>query len=148
MLALISLALLVGCSTPSAPAKASTHDMTEEAWYGRSVGELEALNRDAESAFRGGKSDRAAALIQQGEPIRDRILSTPRPTTAAAEAASDMDDLYGRMLLANRHYGWARLLFQKNLARWKHWTPRTPESARRLQQAESEIAECDRRLAL
>jgi hypothetical protein len=62
------------------------------------------------------------------------------------EEASDLDDLYGRMLLANRHYGGARLLFQKNLARWKHWQPQTPETARRLKQAESAIAECDRHL--
>jgi hypothetical protein len=52
------------------------------------------------------------------------------------------------MLLANRHYGWARLQFQKNVARWKHWMPQTKETARRLKQAESAIAECDRRLDL
>jgi hypothetical protein len=63
------------------------------------------------------------------------------------EAASDLDQLYGRMLLANHHYGWARLLFQKNLARWKNWTPQTPETARRSKLAASAIAECDRRLA-
>jgi hypothetical protein len=77
-----------------------------------------------------------------------RLLSVQRPTLDAAEAASDLDDLYGRMLLANRHYGWARLQFQKNVARWKHWMPQTKETARRLKQAESAIAECDRRLDL
>jgi hypothetical protein len=50
------------------------------------------------------------------------------------------------MLLANHHYGWARLQFQKNLARWRHWQPATPEATRRLQQAKSAIAECDRHL--
>jgi hypothetical protein len=64
----------------------------------------------------------------------------------AAIAASDQDDLYGRMLLSNRHYGWARLLFQKILSRWKHWQPQTPETARLLKQAESAIAECDRHI--
>lgn len=74
----------------------------------------------------------------------NRLLAVPRPTLAAMEAASDLDDLYGRMLLANRHYGWARLLFQKNLARWKNWNPQTEESGRRRKLAESRMAECDR----
>jgi hypothetical protein len=75
-----------------------------------------------------------------------RLLSVPRPTLEAAEAASDLDQLYGRMLLSNRHYGWARLMFQKNLARWKHWQPQTPETSRRFQQAVSAIAECDKHI--
>jgi hypothetical protein len=60
------------------------------------------------------------------------------------EAASDLDDLYGRMLLSNQHYVWAQTLFQKNLARWKYWQPQTPETARRMKQAEDAIAECER----
>ena len=75
-----------------------------------------------------------------------RLLAVPNPTLEAAVAASDLDDLYGRMLLSNRHYGWARLQFQKNLSRWKHWQPQTPETARLRQQAESAIAECDRHI--
>jgi hypothetical protein len=63
------------------------------------------------------------------------------------EAASDLDELYGKMLLSNRNYGWARLMFQKNVARWKHWNPRTPDTAARLKEAESEIVECDRRMS-
>jgi len=60
--------------------------------------------------------------------------------------ASDLDDLYGQMLLSNRNYGWARLFFQKNLARWKNWKPQTPDTAARLKQAQDAIAECDRRM--
>jgi hypothetical protein len=60
------------------------------------------------------------------------------------EAASDLDDLYGRMLLSNRHYEWAQFQFQKNLARWKYWKPQTPDTARRMEAAETAIAECDR----
>jgi len=104
------------------------------------------MNHEAVSSFESGKSDQAAALIEKGQPLVKRLLSVPQPTLEATEAASDLDDLYGRMLLANRHYGWARLLFQKNLARWKHWQPPTAESARRLKQAESAIAECDRHI--
>jgi hypothetical protein len=84
--------------------------------------------------------------MKKGESLSARLLAVPRPTLAATEAASDLDQLYGQMLLSNRKYGWARLQFQKNLARWKHWRPQTPETARRLRQAESAIAECDRRI--
>ena len=104
------------------------------------------MNREAESLFRSGKRDQAAATIQKAEPLMNRLVSVPRPTLAATEAASDLDQLYGRMLLSNRHYGWARLQFQKNLARWKYWRPQTPETARRFKQAQDAIAECDRHL--
>ena len=75
-----------------------------------------------------------------------RLLTVSQPSLEATIAASDLDQLYGRMLLANRHYGWARLQFQKNLARWKHWQPRTADVAARQQQAEDAIAECDRHI--
>jgi hypothetical protein len=62
------------------------------------------------------------------------------------EAVSDLDDLYARMLLSDGHDGFARMLLQKNRARWKNWKPQTADTMRRLQQAEDGIAECDRRL--
>ena len=141
-LAIVAAALITGCA--SAPAPQS--NPTAEAWYGQTVERLAALNREAERSFESHKPDQAAALIEKGEPLVSRLLSVSRPTLPAVEAASDRDHLYGRMLLSNRHYGWARLLFQKNLARWRHWQPRTPDTARRLEQAESAIAECDRHL--
>ncbi len=109
--------------------------------------QLAELNRSAERAFQGGKSDQAAALIGQGQPLVNRLLNVPKPSLAAVEAASDLDDLYGRMLLSNRNYTWAITMFEKNRARWKNWTPQTPETMRRLKQAESAIEECDRRMA-
>ena len=142
VLAILASGFLTACE----PAPAPQRDATKEAWYGETVQQLVGMNREAESFFESGKSDQAAALIEKGQPLMSRLLSVPRPTLEATEAASDLDDLYGRMLLANRHYGWARLLFQKNLARWRHWQPPTPEAARRLQQAKSAIAECDRHL--
>jgi hypothetical protein len=104
-------------------------------------------NREAKAFLERGKGDAAAALVQNGEALSRQLLSVPRPTLAATEAASDVDELYGQMLLANRNYGWARMMFQKNVARWKHWTPKTAETARRLKQAESAIADCDRRMS-
>jgi hypothetical protein len=133
-----------GCAP--APAGPQKPDPTEEASYGQAVEQLTVLNREAESLLRSGNMDQAAAMITKGQPMGSRLLSIPRPTLAAMEAASDLDDLYGRMLLGNRHYGWARLVFQKNVARWSNWKPQTQETARRRKLAEAGIAECDRGL--
>ena len=86
-------------------------------------------------------------MVTEGQPLLNRLIAVPRPTLAAMEAASDLDDLYGRMLLRDHRYGWARLQFQKNAVRWKHWSPRTGATARRLQEAEARLAECDRLIA-
>ena len=86
-------------------------DPTTERWYGQTVDELSAMNRQANEFFKNGKGDEAAALIEKGEPLSSRLLSVPQPTLAATEAASDLDQLYGQMLLSNKNYGWARLLF-------------------------------------
>ncbi len=143
--ALFAALLLAGCApTPVKPLPAETP--AAEAWYGEAVRQLNLLNRQAEDLLRSRKTDQTAALITKGQPIMTRLLSVRRPTLAALEAASDLDDLYGRMLLSNRHYGWARMLFQKNLARWTNCQPQTAETARRRKLAESEIAECDRRI--
>lgn len=139
--------LLTGCGPSPAPVEKTQRDPTAEPWYGKTVDELAAMNRQAEEFFRSGKGDDAAALIEKGEPLSDRLLSVPKPTLAATEAASDLDQLYGQMLFSNRNYGWARLLFQRNVARWKTWKPQTPETSRRLKLAESAIAECDRHIS-
>ena len=141
----VAVLLLAGCGAPPPPAKAV--DPTTEAWYGQTVAELAAANREAEADLAVGKRDEAAAAIVRGQGMEKRLLSVSRPTLAAEEAVSDLERLYGRMLLSNRHYGWARLAFQKNLARWRHWVPETPDTVRRREQAEADIAECDRRMA-
>jgi hypothetical protein len=142
LLVILAAAFLASCEQAPAPPR----DATKEPWYRDTVEQLTAMNREANSAFANGKSDQAAALIEKGQPLVARVLAVPNPTSEAAVAASDLDDLYGRMLLSNRYYGWARLLFQKNLSRWKHWQPQTPETARLQKQAESAIAECDRHI--
>lgn len=136
--------LLAGCD--SSRPKLVQHDPTQEPWYRESTAQLTALSADARKQFQQGHPDAASQLIQTSEPLVKRLLGVPRPTLEVADAASDLDDLYGRMLLSNRHYGWARLQFQKNLARWKNWTPQTGESQKRLQQAKDAIAECDRHI--
>ena len=119
---------------------------TQQRWYADTLQRLSQLNRQAERAFQAGKGDEASALILKAEPLANRLVSVVHPTLAAVEAASDLDQLYGQMLLSNRNYGWARLQFQKNRARWKSWEPQTGETARRLKLAEDAIAECDRRM--
>jgi hypothetical protein len=140
-LALVGILVLAGSRPAPAPSKA---DPTEESWYGETTQQLATLNRQAERSLASGNSDAASAAILRGQPLEERLLSAVHPTLAATEAASDLDRLYGRMLLANRHYGWARLMFQKNLGRWRTWRPETDESHRRLQQAKDDIAACDR----
>lgn len=138
--------LLTACGPEPAPAPSAPRNAVDETWYRDAVTQLTALDRQAEALFSKGKPDDAAALIQKGEPLATRVLSVSRPTLQATEAASDLDHLYGRMLLSNHRYGWARLQFQKNLARWKHWQPQTPETERRLKLAQASIAECDRHI--
>ena len=87
------------------------------------------------------------AIVTNAQPVENRLLSVPRPTLAAMQASSDLDDVYGRMLLRNRQYGWARDFFQKNVIRWKTWKPRTADTERRWKQAVAAVAECDRGLA-
>jgi hypothetical protein len=141
VLAILFAALLAGCSGSTSP-----HDVTRELWYQQTVAQVAQMNREAENFFKGGKPDQAAATIEKAEPLVRRLLGISHPSVEAAQAASDLDDLYGRMLLSNRHYGWARLQFQKNLSRWKHWTPQTPDTERRVKLALAEIAECDRHI--
>jgi hypothetical protein len=143
---ILGVLVVTGCA-PAPVKQGPPLDDTKEAWYGRTVEQLAGMNRDASRAFEAGKQDEASALIQSADPLVKRLLAVPRPTLAATEAAADVDDLYGRMLLANRHYGWARLMFQKNLARWKYWRPQTAETAVRYKRAEAAIAECDRHLS-
>jgi hypothetical protein len=136
----MAAALLTGCGSAPPPGG----DASQPTWYQQTVDQLAEMNRSAEGFIKDGKPDQAAALIEKGEPLASRLLNVPKPTLPAVEAASDLDDLYGRMLESNRHYAWAITLFEKNRARWKNWAPQTRESARRLKLAESEIEDCDR----
>jgi hypothetical protein len=139
--------LFAGGCTPQRRAEPPKPDPTSEPWYAQTVETVVALQREGEARVKERKMDAAAAKITEAQPLAARLLSVSKPTLEAVQAASDLDDLYGRMLMRNRHYGWARMQFQKNVARWKNWKPRTEETERRLAQAEAAIAECDRQLA-
>jgi hypothetical protein len=147
MRAIVFLAAVFITACGDQPSAAPQPDSAADSQYNQSVQQLAATTRAAETAFQQGKPDDAAALIEKAEPVSSEVLAVPKPTLAAMEAASDLDDLYGRMLLSNKHYEWALFLFQKCSARWKYWQPQTEETARRLKLAESEIAICQRRMA-
>lgn len=140
----VALILLSGCGPAPTPQEPVKLDVTKEAWYGPTVDQVRAINKEADALVKTGKADQAAARITEGQPLVSRLLSAPQPTLAAMEAASDLDHLYATMLLSNRHYGWARLFFQKNQTRWSSWKPPTADTERRRKQAELGIVECDR----
>ncbi len=144
--ALLVAALLSACAAAPPPSTQAPKDETKEPWYAETVANLAAQNREAARLWKGGKADDAAALIQSGETLASRLLAVPRPTLAAMQDASDLDNLYGRMLFSNRNYGWARLFFQKNAARWKNWKPQSADTAARLKEAQTAIDECDRKI--
>jgi hypothetical protein len=141
---LVAFVFLAACG-PS-PEQHVQKDPTTEAWYTKTVTDLTAIARQAKDLFEKGKADDAAALIEKGEPLSAKLLAVRNPTLPAVQAASDLDQLYGQMLFSNHNYGWARLMFQKNLARWKNWTPQTPDTAARLQAAQTAIALCDTKI--
>ena len=140
---MILAAVLTACSPAPQPAIHPRPDPTKEAWYGENISQLAAMSREAETLLHHNAPDQAAAVITRSQPLIQRLLSAPRPTLGAMEAVSDSDQLYGQMLVANRHYVWARVLFQKNVTRWTLWTPQTPDTLRRLKSARSAVAECD-----
>ena len=140
---ILAAALLSGCSA-SPPASQPKADPTTAASYGLAVSELASMGRQAEELLQNGKADQAAVIVGNGQPLLERLLAAPRPTLAAMEAVSDFDQLYGRLLVGNGYFGSARLLFQKNVTRWKTWKPQPPETARRLKLALDAVAVCDR----
>jgi hypothetical protein len=143
---LLPLALLLSACSPESPPRPvqPPPDLTKESWYGETVAQLQSLNTRAREHLSAGRKDEAGKLIEQGQPLSKRLLEVRKPTLAAVEAASDLDQLYGEMLVSNRHYGFARQFFQKNVARWKHWRPQTQETERRHKAAEQAIANLDK----
>ncbi len=139
--------LMVGCQSAPPPVAAHPADPTAEPEYREDEAKLAAMNRDAAAMLKAGKGDAASNLVVKGEEVAGRLLAVSHPTLAAMEAATDVDQLYGDMLLANKRYGWARMQYQKNLARWKHWVPQTEASAKRVDEARKRIDECDKHMA-
>jgi len=146
-MAVVMLVMLTGCGGGTTSQKSAAPSESEQPWYREQTQQLAKLVSEANEAFAAKKQDDAAALIKEAEPIATKLLAVRQPSLTALEAASDLDDLYGRMLLANKNFGWARMMFQKNQARWRHYEPVTPDVTARRKQAEERIAACDRGLA-
>jgi hypothetical protein len=145
-LLLAAVALLAGCGAGAPTAQVPKADPTTGAWYAQSTARLGSMDRSAQQLFESGRKDEAAAIVQSALALHDRLLAAPRPTLAAMEAIADLDRIYGKLLISNGYFGEARLLLQKNITRWRTWKPQTPETERRLKEANSDIAECDRHM--
>ncbi len=143
---LFTLVLLAGCSSAPPPKKVEI-DVSTDAAYTASVEQLATLYREAAGLVESKKPDEAGAILTKTQPMIEKVLSVPHPTLKAMQTAADLDELYGKMLLSNRHYGFARMMFQKNLARWRNWSPHDDESSRRFKLAASQIAECDKNIS-
>jgi hypothetical protein len=146
----LASAALLGCSS-SPPPQTQTQDqpppdLTVQPGYAQASDELAAFNRRAADLFQAGRFEEASAIVTQSQPLADRLLAASHPTLPAMEAASDHDDLSGRLYMHNQRYGWARMTFQKNLVRWKAWKPQTPETAARIKAASDAVADCDRHM--
>lgn len=143
--------LLVGCgpdTPPQAKPKAENGASAEtaEKWYAEALAVLVDINRALPGMIQAGKSQEASQAVMRGEAIAKELLQVPRPSLAAARAASDLDQAYGDMLFSDKQYGWARLQYQKNLSRWKYWKPQTPETESLAKLARDKIAECDKHI--
>ena len=135
---------LVACAPP--PPKPAPKAGEKPEGYDAAVRRLADMVNVGNQFFANGRPDDASRVISDGLLMQNQILSVPQLDLAGTVAVSDLDDLYGRMLLASRHYGDARLLFQKNLARWRMWKPQNEESAKQLKHAQDQIAECDKHI--
>ena len=145
-LLILAAVLFAGCGPAAAPVESSKADPASESWYGETAERLSKMDRVAEQLVGSGRSQEAAAIVTSGQSLQTRLLTAPRPTLAAMEAIADLDQIYGQMLICNGYYGSARLLFQKNVTRWKTWKSPTPETDLRLKQAQAGIAECDQHM--
>jgi hypothetical protein len=138
----VLLAILSGCGAEPPAAAPPQQDETTLPWYTETVARVTAATKQATDAFEHGKPDDASSLILQAEPQVSQLLAVLHPTLEATIAAADLDALYARMLFSSRHYEWAQFLYQKNVARWKYWKPLTPDTERRMKEAQAQVEAC------
>lgn len=144
------LAASLSCGVPETRRPSSAKpltDPTRQPEYRAAIERLHTLNTEARQHYAAGRRKEAAALVNEGEEYSKQLLAANRPSLSAMEAVSDRDALYADMLFANRHFGHARQMYQRNVARWKHWRPQTDASRQRLADAEAAISRCDQAIA-
>lgn len=142
----IAAVLLAGCGPSATQSQVPKVDPTTDPAYTEATQHLANLDRAAAQYFQAGNSQEADAIVTSALPIQTRLLAAPHPTLEAMEAVADLDRVYGKILISNGYYADARMLFQKNITRWKTWKPQTPETERRLKEATADIAECDKHM--
>lgn len=143
----LALLLLCSCAAPNKQAPPAA-DPLQNADYRTSLERVQALNRQAYEHWRNGERDAAAQLLKQAQPLVQQLLESRRPPLAAFEAASDFDQLYAQLLMANRHFPWARQIFMTDVVRWRNWKPETDDTVRRRKAAEEGVAACDKAMGL
>ena len=149
MFAVLAFLQIVACAPPPERAESTLRrDLSADQGYLDTIQRLSALNRKAAASLESGARDQAAALVKQGLPLSAELLQVNRPTLGAMEAVSDLDHLYGKLLLSKGYPVWARQMFVTNAVRWRQWKPESEDTLRRRREAEKAIAECDRLLKL
>lgn len=147
---LAGASLCISCNSPERVVRnvaSPLTDPTRQPEYLAAIDRLAALNTEARAHFAAGRRSEAAALVTEGQPLAKELLAVSRLSLAAMEAVADRDQLYADLLFANQHFAHARQMYQRNVARWKHWLPQTDHTRQRLEEAQSAIAKCDRALA-
>lgn len=145
--ALCALALLLAaCGSPARAPQAAAPKIDRAAQRAR-LAELENANRAARELF--DKGDRAAAgeIVGRTEAMAIALIGgDPSPSIEIMRAVSDHDELYGRLLMANRHWGHARHILAKIENRWRLWQPQDDESRKRRSGAITLMRECEQHM--
>lgn len=146
--ALCALTLLASSCSTTAPRRpepaAPKIDRTRQH---AQLSELEGANRTAWDLFRQGQRTAAGDIVGRTDALSINLIGgDPSPSLAIMRAVSDHDELYGRLLMANHHWGHARHIIAKIENRWRLWQPQDDETRQRRAAAVALMRECDRHL--
>lgn len=145
--ALCALALLLAsCGSPARPPQAAAPKIDRAAQRAR-LAELENANRAARELFDKGDRTAAGDIVGRTDAMAIALIGgDPSPSIEILRAVSDHDELYGRLLMANRHWGHARHILAKIENRWRLWQPQDDESRQRRAGALALMLECEKRM--
>lgn len=144
--ALCALALLASCGGDRPPAKPAAPAL-DRVRQRAQLAELESANRAAWDHYRQGNRTAAGDIVGRTDALSIGLMGgDPRPSIEIMRAVSDHDELYGRLLMANRHWGHARHILAKIENRWRLWQPQDDESRKRRADALVLMRECEQRM--
>lgn len=144
--AVLALVVLAGCESRPDPKQQAGPQIDRSAQRAK-LAELEGANRQAWEHFRKHERTAAGDIVGRTDALSNNLIGgDPAPSIEIMRAVSDHDELYGRLLMANRHWGHARHIIAKIENRWRLWQPQDDESRKRRQAAIELMRECDRNL--